>query len=263
MSMGPIEAVVAEAKSRGLSVDRITGTRKNTFDSRLLYIEKKPCQVVKTALDSTSPEYAYAKSLPLYLPRTSFADFIIYVTMDSTPPCFYIIPRGVLSHDTSRTTESLDEYRNAWDLLTANISPALKERRFESISSQLQSVVSAAQREGLEVELIRTEKGKKRSDYRSFFQRRALIAGKRCAIYSAVRVNKNIELNQYSIVVLKVSTDSWTEFRLYLAEDGAVYIIPRDKLTHTTTFSLNSLDLRPYRKAWDLLRDASIRHEFY
>jgi len=154
-------------------------------------------------------------------------------------------------------------YQNAWDLLTAAISPDLKERRFESISLQLQTVITAAQSAGLEVDLIRTERGKKRSDYRSFFQRRALIAGKRCAIYSAVRLNKDKELNQYSIVILKVSADSWAEFRLYLAEDGAVCIIPRDKMTHTTTFSLNSPDLRLYRNAWDLLGGASVRPEFY
>ncbi len=132
-----IDAVTAQAASRDLCVERLAGARKNTLDPRLLYIEKKPCQVIRTAHDSTSPAYSYAKSLRLYLPRTNFADFLIYVVMDSVPPSVYIIPRGVLSQDTYRTLKSLEEYRNAWGFLATSGSPQLTERRFTSISPQL------------------------------------------------------------------------------------------------------------------------------
>jgi hypothetical protein len=259
----PISVVVNEAEARGLRVQRSLGKGARVPDPRLLHIAGKPCQVIKTVHESSSPDYSYAKSLRLYLPRTGFADFLIYVAVDVVPPTFYIIPRGVLSKDTARTEKSLEEYRNAWHLLTQAISPTLTERKFEAISAQLESVWSAAHQAGLEVELIRTAKGKKRNDYRSVFQRRVLVSGKQCAIYSAVRVNKNLELNPYSIVILKTSRDSWPEFCLYLMEDGAVYVIPRGNITHTTTLSLNSPDLRPYRNAWDLLQGATIRPELH
>jgi hypothetical protein len=259
----PINAVVKEAEARGLRVERLVEVLTKVPDPRRAYIAGKPCQVIKTVHESSSPKYSYAKSLRLYLPRTGFADFLIYVAVDVVPPTFYVIPRGVLSKDTGRTERSLEEYRNAWNLLTDVISPTLTERKFEAISAQLEVVMSAARQAGLDVELIRTKKGKKRHDYRSFFQRRVLILGKQCAIYSAVRVNKDLELNQYSIVMLKASRDSWPEFCLYLTEDGAVYVIPRGTITHTTTLSLNSPDMRPYRNAWDLLNGAAIRPEFY
>jgi hypothetical protein len=259
----PIIAVVKEAEARGLRVQRSFGVGTKVSDPRLLHIAGKPCQVIKTVHESTSPDYSYAKSLRLYLPRTGFADFLIYVAVDVVPPTFYIIPRGILSKDTARTEKSLEEYRNAWNLLTEAISPTLTERKFEAISSQLQSVISGAQQAGLEVELIRTKKGQRRNDYRSVFQRRVLVSGKRCAIYSGVRINKDLDLNQYNIVILRASRDSWPEFCLYIVEDGAVYVIPRGTITHTTTLSLNSPDLRPYRNAWDLLQGASIRPELY
>jgi len=262
-AQSPISVVVNEAEARGLSVQRSFASGTKVPDPRLLHIAGKPCQVIKTVHESSSPEYSYAKSLRLYLPRTRFADFLIYVAVDMVPPTFYIIPRGILSKDTGRTEKSLEEYRNAWSLLTEAISPTLTERKFEAICSQLKSVMNAAQKAGLEVELIRTEKGKRRNDYRSVYQRRVLVSGKQCAIYSAVRVNKDLELNQYSIVILTASRDSWPEFCLYLTEDDAVYVIPRGTITHTTTLSLNSPDLRPYRNAWDLLQGATIRPELY
>jgi len=263
VNTSPIDAVTAQAASRDLCVERLAGARKNTLDPRLLYVEKKPCQVIRTAHDNTSPAYFYAKSLRLYLPRPNFADFLIYVVMDSVPPSVYIIPRGVLSQDTYRTLKSLEEYRNAWGFLATSGSPQLTERRFTSISPQLQYAMGAAQCAGLEVELIRTERGKRRSDYRSFFQRRLLIAGRKCAVYSASKINKELDLNEHSVVVLRAPTDSWAEFQLYLVEDGAVYVIPRGSIAVTTTLSLSSLGLRPYRNAWGQLRGDSIRPELY
>jgi hypothetical protein len=241
-----VDFVIRQAESLGLAVERVANPRQ-------LYIARQPVQVMLARLGAANSKYAHAKSLDLYLPRREFPAFLIYVTEDQTPD-FYILPRGVLSHDTSMTTESLQPYRNAWGLLSSAASHGLTERHFTAISPVLEAVVSAAQVAGLESQYVTTRNGlKKPGSYRTVFQRRVLIAGRRCQVYSAVRVDKHLPFDDQSVVNLKAPTTDWSEFNLYLIEDGSVFVFPRDGRKGQTTMSLSSPEFENCRDAWHLL----------
>jgi hypothetical protein len=241
------ETVVAEAAKRDLPVSFDSGTDERPL--KYLYIAGRPCQVSRTKLAQTSPDYPHSEALSIYLPRTSFADFVICVPMDIQLPDLYIIPRGKLEKDTWRTRESLEEYKNAWHLL-GEASLDMMMRRNNRLSWQLQSAILSADSRGLQFELIPTVRGKKRpNDFRTFNQRRIMIEGKRCAIYSASEVPQRLRVR---ILVLK-GGDDWADFHLYLTKAGVTYVVPRGHIPKTTTLSVNSPTLVPYASAWHLL----------
>jgi hypothetical protein len=244
--MWHVHSVIRQAETLGLAVERVSNPRQ-------LYIARQPVQVTLACLVVANSNYPNAKSLALYLPRGSFPAFLIYVTEDQTPN-FYIVPRGLLSHDTSMTRESLEPYRNAWGLLNSAASPGLTDRHFAAISPILETVASAARAAGLETQYITTRNGLKRpGSYRRVFQRRVLIAGRRCQVYSAVRVDKRLPFDDQCVVNLKAPTTNWSEFNLYLVEDGSVFVFPRDDRKRQTTMSLSSPEFQSYRDAWHLL----------
>jgi hypothetical protein len=66
-----------------------------------------------------------------------------------------------------------------------------------------QSVILAAESRGLQFEMIRTAKGKSRkTNFRTFHQRRIIIEANLCAIYSASEVT-GIKAKGYRVVVVK------------------------------------------------------------
>src|SRR5579872_3263911 len=139
----PLREVMAEAQAHGLSVQRLTGYGK-VLDARLLAIEGMICQIVRTRQvpQVDYPTAAYAR---LYLPRTEFADFLIYVAFPSTgDPSFYVVPRGAMSKDTAWSLGSLEQYRDAWQVLKGKIAPDQTERHFTTLNWQLQAVVDSA-----------------------------------------------------------------------------------------------------------------------
>jgi hypothetical protein len=121
------------------------------------------------------------------------------------------------------------------------------------LSWQLQSVILAAESRGLQFEMIRTAKGKSRkTNFRTFHQRRIIIEGNCCAIYSASEVI-GIKAKRCRVVVVKAPRDDWADFQLYLTKLGVTYVVPRGHIPKTTTLSLNSPILMSYENAWDLL----------
>jgi hypothetical protein len=250
LDLAAFDAVVAEAKSRDLPVSE--GEKPSDQPWKYLHIAGRPCQVSRTNLAHTSAEYPNATSLPIYLPRTGFADFVIYVPMDSEREDFYIVPRGLISKDTCLTPESLNQYKNAWHLL-GQASLDMMMRRKTRISWQLQSVILFADSRGLRFELIKTAKGKKLpNSFRTVHQRRIMIEGKKCAIFSATAVPIQ-GAKTYRVVVIKAPLDDWADFQIYLRRDGVSYVIPRGIIAKTTTLSLNSPLLRAYENAWNFV----------
>src|SRR6266481_4348162 len=77
LNSAAFNAVIAEARSRDLLVS--FGDAPSEVPWKYLHIAGRPCQVSRTSLIHTSQDYVEATSLPIYLPRTSFADFVIYV----------------------------------------------------------------------------------------------------------------------------------------------------------------------------------------
>ena len=250
LNSAAFNAVVTEARSRDLLVS--FGDAPSEIPWKYLHIAGRPCQVSRTSLFHTSDEYVEATAIPIYLPRTSFADFVIYVPMNLETADFYVVPRGALSKDTSLTPATLEQYKNAWHLLS-QVSSDMMMRRSNHVSWQLQSVILAAESRGLKFELIRSAKAKRRhKNLRTFLQRRLVIEGKRCSIYSASEVPQP-KGKECPVVVVKAPRDSWPEFQLYLTKSGVTYVVPRGHIRRTTTLSLNSPALVPYENAWHLL----------
>jgi hypothetical protein len=246
-------AVVDEARRRDLIVTFSAEAASAPW--KYIHIAGRPCQVSRTNAFHNSVEYPDTSALKIYLPRTGFADFVIYMPMDSESSDFYIIPRGKLTKDTSLTPESLEPYKNAWHLLS-DVSLDLMMRRKNRLSWQLQSIMLAAESRGLQFELIKTRKAIKRpNDFRVYLQRRIMIEGKRCSIYSASGVPRPNE-KECRVVVVKGPRDTWADFQLYLTKDGVTYVVPRGQISKTTSLSLNSPVLVPYQNAWHLLSEA-------
>jgi hypothetical protein len=84
-----------------------------------------------------------------------------------------------------------------------------------------------------------------------------LIAGKKCAVFSATRINKNPEKLQYNYAVFKVPDEEWPDFQLYVVrcidEPSYAFVVPRGHIDTTTSASLDHPELARYKGAWGLL----------
>src|SRR5215831_19456072 len=113
-----MEAVILESRDRGFRIERLpSNSQKYTDDKRRLLIEGKRCQVVPSRPRNPNAQYPSTEYLPLYLPRTDWPDYLLYVSTREQQPVFHIVPRVTMSKDTGRTPESLAPFRNAWELL--------------------------------------------------------------------------------------------------------------------------------------------------
>jgi len=253
----PIEYAISEAESRGFSVERLPSESKSRLhDPRLLMIEGRRCQVIPCTRLRPNASYPQAEYFPLYLPRTTWADFLIYVAHKETPQRFYIIPRGELAKDTGRSPESLAPFQDAWDWLKAGPNAKLN-RDFETVSWQLQAVITRAQSAGQSVELIPTKKAQGGRRWPATIKRRVLIAKRRCALFTATRISQDESKSEFNYVFLRVSAEKWAEFNLYLVETDAsttdVLIVPRGHLRATTSCALDNPELERYVNRWELL----------
>lgn len=152
-------AAVSEAQSKGLDVQRVVISGKR-WDGRTVLIECRPCQIIRTRYLTSNPRCPKALSIVIYLPRTEWPDFLIYVARRATtePLEFYILPRGILSKDTALSPDTLGQYRDAWNLLKEKLSPDQTKRHFTILSRKLQAVMAVGKAAGLEVSLIRPAK---------------------------------------------------------------------------------------------------------
>jgi hypothetical protein len=148
--------------------------------------------------------------------------------------------------------EVFEPYKEAWHLLKET-APAMLERRMESLSPQLRRVVAEAEKRSLPYELIRTERGKKKIDYRTWAQRRILIRGKRCAIYTASLLPDRDQA--WDGAVFKVPKEDWAEVLLYIIDDD-IYVVPREHMPQYTSLSLDSTRIWDYRNSWCVLDGA-------
>jgi hypothetical protein len=252
LSENAVVETIAEAKACGLSVQRVAGYGR-TFDVGLV-VEGKICQVIKSR-QVIDPHYPNAVSVSLYLPRTEFADFLIYVAYPlSGRPSFYTVPRGVLSKDTIWSLESLEQYRDAWHVFKQPLVPGLTERRFTILNWQLQAVIKAAEEAALDVTLIRL---KKQRPWPTFVQRRVIVGERKCAVYSCSRLSPNPTNPSHNFVFLRTPEDKWAEFQLCLVKDGpsecAIYVVPCEAIKKKTTVSLANPAFQPYKNNWKLL----------
>lgn len=198
----------------------------------------------------------------MYMPRNEFADFLLYVPDE--PDTVYVVPRGKIEHDTAWAAAALEPYKEAWHLLKET-TPALFERKIESLSSQLQRIIGEAKKRNLPYELIPLKQTKRKKDYRlydhyqtynrslyahyrTYAQRRILVKGKRCAIYTATLLPDCA----FDGAVFKVPKDDWADVLLYIVNED-IYVVPREQMRHYTSLSLDSSLIYDYRNAWCVL----------
>jgi len=112
------------------------------------------------------------------------ADFLLYVPAGQDT--VYVIPRGKIAHDTAWATVGAGTIQRGMAICLRNLRLLLFERNSRwRLSKQLRRVIEEAAKRMLPYALIRSKRGVRKSDYRTFAQRRILIKGKRCAIFTA------------------------------------------------------------------------------
>lgn len=249
-------AVVGKAVSNGLDVKRIIFSDQERWDGRSLLIEGKPCQIIRTRYHVSNPSSPEAVSIRLYLPRTDWPDFLIYVLRQVAGPLeYYVLPRGVLSKETALCPGSLQKYRDAWTLFTQPLSPDLLERRFAVLNWQLRKAIAAAQQTGLEVTLI---KRRTHRPWAEFCQTRILIEGRRCALHSLSRITPDSNDPRHDYVAVRKPKSDWAEFQLCMlpqSRDRDVYVIPSGSINASTVVSIENERLIFYRNNWNLLKE--------
>jgi hypothetical protein len=253
--MSPIELAISEAVSRGLRIERLPiRSKKHTYDTRLILIEGKRCQVIPSKLGHPNDEYPDAECLSLYLPRDGWPDYLIYV-LSGNETSFWIIPRAEMSKDTGRTPESLEPYRGAWDLLQRDLAQSPKE--FEVLSWQLQAVKASTQKAGFEVKFIPTKKHQNGRRWPPIIKRRILVGGRKCSIFSATRISQDPQKLQYNYAVFRVPPDEWCDFQIYILKNldtvPEVFVLPRNHILKTTSVCLDHPELAKYKNAWSVL----------
>ena len=150
--------------------------------------------------------------------------------------------------------ESLEQYRDAWNVFNQPLAPGLTERRFTILNWQLQAIIKAAEDAALDVELIRRRRP---SPWPIFVQRRAIVGGRRCAVYCCTRLSPDPTVPRHNFVLLKTPTTKWAEFQLFLVKDGpkeyVTYVVPRGAIQKQTTISLDNPAFQSYKSNWKLL----------
>ena len=157
-----------------------------------------------------------------------------------------------LSKDTGWTSESLQPYREAWESLKQRLPGGSK--KFETLSWQLRAVTTSAKKAGLEVQFIETKKKQEGRRWPPMIKRRVLVGGRRCAIFSAARLDRDPVKQRYNHVILKASKEPWPEFQLHVVKNASdVFVIPCRRINATTSVSLDNPKLAQYKNAWALL----------
>jgi hypothetical protein len=147
--------------------------------------------------------------MSLYMPRHGFADFLRYVA--DGQGTVYVVPRGMIKHDTAWAEVALEPYREAWHLLKETTA-SLFERKMEPLSIQLRKIIAEAGKHNLSHQLIRSKRSELKNDYRTFMQRRILIQDKRCAIFTAKLLPGSS--HPWPTAIFKTSSDDWAEVLL-------------------------------------------------
>ena len=255
-----IDLITEEAKRQGLRVQRLLRAPDRQA-KRWLLIGGRSCQAIPARVFHPDPDNPENEAVSLYLPRTDWPEFLIYVVEPETEgqqSSFYVVPRGALSADTARapTSKQLKRYEDAWSLLATVPKGRETARRFRLLSWALRIAAQEAVRSGLHVTLVPHQKKTKLFRWR---QHRVYIGGRRCHVMSAPRLSTNPGNRAWKAVRLKDPKENWAEFIIYVAKGPPepprplLFIVPRLKIQQTTTRTLSSPWLAEYANAWRLL----------
>jgi hypothetical protein len=245
----PIDFVIQEVERLGLSAIEIKAPKQRKW----LLIQGRKCQVSQTRLTRTHPKYPHSKAIGLYLPRVSWPDFIVYVTMPQTvedKPAFYVVPRGAISKDTTWLIDALSTHKDNWHQLLEIQGAKELKRKFRYLTPPLKTVIAEALYKNFSVKLVK-KAGRQRLLW--FYQHRILIDGVKCIVMSTSRVGKVSD-----VISVRRPTGYWSSFVIYVAKDitnngNMFFIIPASEVPETTTRSLKSPSMARYLNAWELI----------
>jgi hypothetical protein len=178
------QIMLNHAPQFGLKVENLRiRKRKGTF----LRIEGRRCQLIPTRTLTSNPSYPRSRARQLYLPRTGWPEFLIYIDAQGDEPIFYVVPSGDFDKDTCRslTATMLEKYRNAWNLLRDVPAGARTRIRHRQLSPEQESVLQAAKSLGLSASLVRRADGFRRGT--PYYQRQVEIERIRCQVKTAPR----------------------------------------------------------------------------
>jgi hypothetical protein len=241
-----IDVVAEEARARGLTCER-ADVRKG-LQTKCVRIAGYACQISPLRLYPTGKNSDLVAH-SLYLPRSDWPDFIIYVSADGKETSqFFIVPRGEMSKETEVCAEDswLFKYENAWSLLSTDIASTKLARRFEHTPWKLRVVIRKAEAVGLTVRFI----GKKNLPSRHV-KDRLYINSCRCQVITAggLPPRKNLYT---PIINIYAPKNSWADFLIFVVPDNEehVFIVPRSKITRRTSTTLTSKWLAEYADNW-------------
>jgi hypothetical protein len=241
-----IDVVVQEAQARGLTCTRADVRRG--LRNKCVRIAGYACQIVPMQLYLTGKNSDLVDHC-LYLPRSDWPDFIIYVFAKRKETTrFFIVPRGEISKETTVCAPNnwLFKYENAWPLLSAGIASERLARRFDHTPWKLWVVIRKARALGLDVQLVGTKKLASRH-----IKDRLLINSCKCQVITAgVFTTKD---HTTPIINLYAPKNRWADFLIFVVPDNVedVFIVPRLKITRRTSTTLPSKWLAEYADNWD------------
>jgi hypothetical protein len=246
-----IDLVSTHAQERGLRCERATDVRPGVR-KKCLRIAGYACQIVPLRLYPTGSNFDLVLHA-LYLPRSEWPDFVIYVCENAiNSPIFFIVPRGELSTETGVCAKNnwLFKYQDAWSLLSEGIAKTKLTRRFRETPTKLMVVVRKANILGLLIERIKLKNAPSKH-----VRDRLLINGRKCQVLSAGGLRS--KAHQVSpIINLNLPNNPWAEFLIFVVPSTNiehVFILPRSRLLKKTTTTLASKWLAEYADNWDLL----------
>jgi hypothetical protein len=242
-----LASVVKEASAHGLKCEELPvggpGTRQ--FRRRLL-IEGRKCQLILSKVQHVRGSTSVLAIYPAPLPRTQWADFLLYVIRDDGHPgnvSFFVVPRG----DTVKRTTvcSADnwffQYKDAWSLLTESLSGERFERNTELFNWKMSFTMNRAKSLGFDVKLADNNR-------KGHLQNRLLINGRKCQLIALARKHSDY-------IAFQVPKQDWAEFLIFLnAENLPTFIFPRERIHRTISTSLRAGWLSGYQDNWELLR---------
>jgi hypothetical protein len=242
-----IDVVAEEARARGLTCK--SADVRGGLQTKCVRIAGYACQIVPLRLYLTGKNSDLVEH-SLYLPRSDWPDFIIYVFASQKETSqFFIVPRGEISKETSVCAPNswLFKYENAWTLLSPGIERTRLDRRFDDTPWKLRVAIRKAKAVGLDVRLIGTKNVASRH-----IKDRLLINSCKCQVITAGRLTiKNLET---PIINLYAPKNSWADFLIFVVHSNAVehvFVVPRSKITRRTTTTLESKWLAKYADNWD------------
>jgi hypothetical protein len=248
-----IDAVAERAQANGLVCER--ADVHQGWQNKCIRIAGYACQIVPLRL-YTRGKNSDLVVHSLYLPRSDWPDFVIYVfANDKDPSRFFIVPRGEISKETGVCASDnwLFKYESAWSLFSSVVPRRKLIRRFDNTPRKLRLVIRKAKGEGLRVRLI----GKK-NERSQHIKGRLYVNSCKCQVMSAGGLKRK-DNSRGPIININRPKNSWADFLIYVVPSVTVehvFIIPTAHVTKATTTTLTSAWLNEYADNWNALKAA-------